>query len=293
MRGARLPCSPLRRPVLAAEADRRRVVVELREADLEPLGDGEGHVGEQRGAVGVEEPVQGAADPVVADVVHIGWLQPVCGGGERRDRLRLAVNRLPLHHDGAQQHQEPAGVGQGHAPVPGRDVALQDLRQPHARQEVIDERQRPQPLRAELERASGNTSLRAAQSVAIINDRQGVSRPMAQEKRDLRRQVASARIARIKDRIRALDHVCSGTLLKRTKVCGKPSCRCAEDPKARHGPYYEWGRMKGGKLVHRMVSRGQAKALRAAIRNYRAIRRLLRAWEAETVKIIDTENKRQ
>ncbi len=51
--------------------------------------------------------------------------------------------------------------------------------------------------------------------------------------------------------------------------------------------------MKKGKLVHRMVSPSQAKTLRAAIRNYRTIRRLLRAWEAETVKIIDTEKERK
>ena len=116
---------------------------------------------------------------------------------------------------------------------------------------------------------------------------------MAQKQRGRRRKAAATRITRIKDRILALDHVCSGTLLKRTKVCGKPGCRCAQDPKARHGPYYEWGRMKGGKLVHRNVSPGQAKTLRAAIRNYRAIRRLLRVWEAETMKIIDTENERK
>jgi hypothetical protein len=29
---------------------------------------------------------------------------------------------------------------------------------------------------------------------------------------------------------------------------------CATDPSARHGPYYEWGHMRGGKLVHRSAS---------------------------------------
>jgi hypothetical protein len=33
--------------------------------------------------------------------------------------------------------------------------------------------------------------------------------------------------------------------------CGKPGCRCASDPAARHGPYYEWSHMLKGKLVHR------------------------------------------
>lgn len=47
--------------------------------------------------------------------------------------------------------------------------------------------------------------------------------------------------------------------------------------------------MKGGRLVHRMVSPAQAALLREAIANYRMLRRLLRAWENETVKLIETD----
>ena len=86
-----------------------------------------------------------------------------------------------------------------------------------------------------------------------------------------------------------MERLCSGTLLRRTKVCGKPQCRCAQDRQARHGPYYEWGRMKGGRLVHRMVSPAQSALLRAAIANYRTLRRLLRAWENETVTLIEAD----
>jgi hypothetical protein len=105
-----------------------------------------------------------------------------------------------------------------------------------------------------------------------------------------RLQQAQARIARVREAIQAVDYLCSGTLLRRTKLCGKLGCRCAQDPAARHGPYYEWGHMQGGKLVHRMVSARQAALLRAAIKNYRKVRRLLRAWEAETEHIIEAED---
>jgi hypothetical protein len=67
----------------------------------------------------------------------------------------------------------------------------------------------------------------------------------------------------------------------------------AQDPAARHGPYYEWGHMKDGKLVHRMISTRQAARLRAAIKNYRTVRRLLRAWEAETERVIEAEDQRR
>jgi hypothetical protein len=86
---------------------------------------------------------------------------------------------------------------------------------------------------------------------------------MARRSADARRHAALDRIARLRERIARIDRLCSGTLLRRTKRCGKSGCRCAEDPAARHGPY--------------------------AIGNYRTVRRLLRAWENETVKLIDAE----
>jgi hypothetical protein len=100
---------------------------------------------------------------------------------------------------------------------------------------------------------------------------------------------ARKRIEGIREKLVGMDHLCSGTLLKRTKVCGKPGCRCATDPSARHGPYYEWGHMRGGKLVHRSVSAEQAALLEQAIANYRKARKLMQAWEDETEKLIDAE----
>jgi hypothetical protein len=104
-----------------------------------------------------------------------------------------------------------------------------------------------------------------------------------------RRRSALARVAEIRDRLRAFERLCSGSLLRRTKVCGKPECRCAHDPAARQGRTTSGGRMKSGRLVHRVVSPAQAALLRDAIANYRSLRRLLRAWENETVKLIEAE----
>jgi hypothetical protein len=101
------------------------------------------------------------------------------------------------------------------------------------------------------------------------------------------------RIARIQETLGGFDYLCSGTLLKRTKVCGKPGCRCAQDVKARHGPYYEWGHMQGGKLVHRVVTAQQAALLQLAINNNRSVQKLLRDWEVETERLIDAEAPRK
>jgi hypothetical protein len=80
-----------------------------------------------------------------------------------------------------------------------------------------------------------------------------------------------------------------GPTERRMMICGKPNCRCAHNPDARHGPYYLWGHMKGGKLVNRMASPEQAALLRLAIANYRQARKLMRAWEKETERLIDAE----
>lgn len=104
---------------------------------------------------------------------------------------------------------------------------------------------------------------------------------------------ARERISRIRDALNAIDYLCSGTLLQRTKVCGKPGCRCAHDPSARHGPYFEWGHMKGGKLVHRTISPEQAAILQLAIANYRKAKKLMQAWEDETERLFDAQAPRK
>jgi hypothetical protein len=96
----------------------------------------------------------------------------------------------------------------------------------------------------------------------------------------------SPRIEAIKRRIARVDWICAGTLLERTKVCGKPNCRCAADPAARHGPYYEWNRLRPEGLQHRVVSAEHARQIRLAQQNYQSLLGWLEEWEAESVRSI-------
>ena len=97
---------------------------------------------------------------------------------------------------------------------------------------------------------------------------------------------AHRRVQSIQKRIARFDLVCSGTIHSRTKVCGKPGCRCAAHPEDRHGPYYEWSRLEEGRLVHSVVSVSEARLLQRAIRNYQRIRQLLKRWQEQSIKII-------
>ena len=94
------------------------------------------------------------------------------------------------------------------------------------------------------------------------------------------------KITEIHAAIAAVEYLATGTLLKRTKVCGNPRCKCAKDPADRHGPYYEWSYLKAGKLHHRLLSPDQAALMGAAIANYRKVKKLLRVWEVQTLRLI-------
>jgi hypothetical protein len=93
-------------------------------------------------------------------------------------------------------------------------------------------------------------------------------------------------IRQVRQQLLSIDLVCPGTLLRRMKVCGKPNCRCARDPKARHGPYYEWSRLKDGRLLHTVVPASQAREIARAIRNHRAVLDLLAVWSEKSAEAI-------
>ena len=112
-------------------------------------------------------------------------------------------------------------------------------------------------------------------------------RPMKKSKRKSIR----SRTVEIRRSISSINLLSSGTLHVRTKVCGRSNCRCATDPDARHGPYYEWNRRIDGRLVHRIISEEQSKLVAQAIANFREVKRLLSLWERETANEILTGSK--
>jgi len=110
---------------------------------------------------------------------------------------------------------------------------------------------------------------------------------MARSKKNLRPSEQHP-IRALADEIAGVGLICSGTLLERTKTCGKPNCRCATDPQARHGPYYEWSWREGGKLRHKIVPPEKVDLLRQAIQNHRTVQELLGRWERISASIIFT-----
>jgi len=56
-----------------------------------------------------------------------------------------------------------------------------------------------------------------------------------------------------------------GSVSERTMKCGKASCPCQQDPKARHGPYYSLTRPMAGQTQSRYLSLEPAKLAREQI----------------------------
>ena len=84
---------------------------------------------------------------------------------------------------------------------------------------------------------------------------------------DLQRQIA------------ALGPVFTGSLSRRTKICGKRTCVCRTDPEARHGPYLEWSRRENGRFVTTTVTPETAEVLARGILEHRKLDDLIAEWE--------------
>jgi hypothetical protein len=63
--------------------------------------------------------------------------------------------------------------------------------------------------------------------------------------------------------------------------CGRKECRCQEDPKARHGPYYSLTRAKGGKTRSRYLTAEQAELAREQVEAGQEFRKQVEGyWQA-------------
>ena len=64
----------------------------------------------------------------------------------------------------------------------------------------------------------------------------------------------------LKAQLQTVGFIGQGSIQTRHLKCGKPTCRCYDDPDARHGPYHYWTRkvppMPSGRLMNAAPSRG-------------------------------------
>jgi hypothetical protein len=72
-----------------------------------------------------------------------------------------------------------------------------------------------------------------------------------------------------------------GSVSERYVKCSKPGCACADDPEARHGPYFSLTRGVGGRTQSRFLSAAQAELVHRQVEAARHFRRQVEAfWQA-------------
>lgn len=82
-----------------------------------------------------------------------------------------------------------------------------------------------------------------------------------------------------------------GTLSKRLMRCGNKGCRCWQDPKFRHGPYYWWTTKVCGRSLAVLVPIELVDSYRAYIANYQTLKRAIKRLELMSDRILNTERK--
>ena len=140
------------RGVVAVQRDRRGVVVQLRAVHGELADRAQRQLGQQRAAVGVEQQVKRAADAIVVEQGALAWREADEPGLKRPGPPGQAVERLALQAQVAHQHPDRRRRRQAHARVAGGQMAIQQGRDAHPPEEVVDDRQRTQPRGLKLKR---------------------------------------------------------------------------------------------------------------------------------------------
>ena len=94
-------------------------------------------------------------------------------------------------------------------------------------------------------------------------------------------------ILRLKSKIESKERILNGSLVKQYKQCGKLNCRCYEDKKFWHGPYFIWTRKVNGKTVTKTLNKNQAAAVKIAIKEMKELKFIIERWKALSLKEIE------
>ncbi len=83
----------------------------------------------------------------------------------------------------------------------------------------------------------------------------------------------------VKNQIISKGWILQGTLLKQFKQCGKNNCRCHQDKKYWHGPYWVWTRKEKGKTITKTLSKNQAKMVKKSLEDMKKINKFIGKWK--------------
>jgi len=110
-----------------------------------------------------------------------------------------------------------------------------------------------------------------------------MSHPLQLEVLQVKRDQLKARLVEIGD-------MRPGSLVERFRKCGKPTCHCAQEDAAGHGPCYSLTHAVDGKTVTRIIPKGLAvEHTRQQIAEYHRFRDLVRELITVSEQICDAQ----
>ena len=113
-------------------------------------------------------------------------------------------------------------------------------------------------------------------SVSIYSDRHAVVDSLPEDTVSDPNEARAANARRALLRFLAQDqHLLPGGIVERRMRCGKPNCRCANDPAHLHGPYHQWGYTHPGRRYTRRLTDEQLERYGADIERGRLLTQLL------------------
>lgn len=99
---------------------------------------------------------------------------------------------------------------------------------------------------------------------------------MSRAKAQNRLKKYTAAYACLRQRLSRTGFLWTGTVLRYSQPCGKPSCSCRRGRRFHHGPYYVWTRKVRGKTVTRMLSPAEGRLYRCWMMNRRKLDRTIK-----------------
>ena len=98
---------------------------------------------------------------------------------------------------------------------------------------------------------------------------------------------SSAQIEDVKRQLVTLGEMRPGSLSTQYNVCGSRGCRCKASPPKKHGPYYQVSYTRKGKSGTRFVRKEDLPRVRAQLKNYARMRRLVDRWVDLATRLSD------
>jgi hypothetical protein len=103
----------------------------------------------------------------------------------------------------------------------------------------------------------------------------------------------NSKIQVLKHKLLSKDWILKGTLLKHYKQCGKNNCRCHEDNKYWHGPYWIWTRKEKGKTITKTLNQNQIQIVKKAFKNMKEIDQLVEKWKLLSLQYLEKIKSKQ